>query len=85
MTVDCGAKRQRHWSCGFVCQIQKVNAHAHILFSLLVKSVVRTSESTIILMEAHNATTENPDAGSPPSAMIESKMLPLKLSFMDFL
>jgi len=62
-----------------------VNAHAHIPFSLLLKSVVRTSESTIILMGAHNATTENPNASSLPSAMIESKMLPLKLSFMDFL
>ena len=85
MTVDYGAKCQRSWSRGFVCQIQKVNARAHIPFSLLLKSVVHTSESTIILMRAHNATTENPDASSPPSAMIEPKMLPLKLSFMDFL
>ena len=36
------------------------------------------------LMGAHKATTENPDAGSPPSAVMEYKMFPLKLSSMDF-
>ena len=37
-------------------------------------------------MGFHNATitTENPDARSTPSVMMESKMLPLTLSSMDF-
>ena len=35
-------------------------------------------------MGVHNATTENPDASPPPSTLMESKMLPLKLSSMDF-
>ena len=45
---------------------------------------IRTSECNL-LMEAQNATTENPDARSLPFAMMESKILPLKLSSMDFL
>ena len=63
-----------------------MNARAHIPFSLTDFAGPDCCSHFGVnhLMGAHNATTENPEAGSPPSAMMRSKMLPLKLSSMDF-
>ena len=84
VTDDFGVERQRFWSRGFVCQIEKVNARGHIPFSTTLKQTDLKLESdlqhrNIFLGRIY------PDAGSPPSAMMESKILPLKLSSMDFL
>ena len=64
----------------FLCiATKKVNARGHIPLSLFERLETQKRSAKLGHLPG-----KYPDAGSPPSAMMESKMLPLKLSSMDF-